>query len=356
MPTDHVPPPSRCERLADIASRWGGSVEIAANETRTDYALPAHVTEEVREFFSRVRSAVSGPDLVARIPGGRVAGSGIVLSPDGAGIARDVSLDFGQPDTGHWLLSRKSLRRPQLVSGTVAVIASTLASGYSHWLLDELPRLLALDPVDQAPQLIAHTKHEFSRTALALYGWKGGLIEPKWQAHRQCEQLIVPSLVGFVGRPTVRAARLLNAFVQPLHTGTSVYGERLYLSREATRRRRITNESALWAELESRGFVKLRLEEMPWREQINAFRQAKVIVAPHGAGLANLVFCRAGTRVVELFNREYVNACFWRLAAVNDLDYRPLVPMGDVPLSDQPAGNRLDIEANIPAVLAALND
>jgi capsular polysaccharide biosynthesis protein len=115
----------------------------------------------------------------------------------------------------------------------------------------------------------------------------------------------------------------------------------------------VINESALWAELEPAGFVKVRLEEMTWPEQINAFRHAKVIVAPHGAGLANLAFCRPGTRVIEFFHRAYVSGCYWRLAALQGLDYHAVVPESPGPLGATPESNRLDLVADLPQVRAA---
>jgi capsular polysaccharide biosynthesis protein len=137
----------------------------------------------------------------------------------------------------------------------------------------------------------------------------------------------------------------LHAFTAPLHQKTSPFGERLHLSRSRAQRRRVTNEAELRAALERQGFTTVHLEDLTWAEQINAFRHAKVIVAPHGAGLANLAFCAPGTRVVELFHRAYVHGCFWRLAALRGLDYHPIVPPGLEPLSQSPAANRLDLEA-----------
>jgi capsular polysaccharide biosynthesis protein len=90
----------------------------------------------------------------------------------------------------------------------------------------------------------------------------------------------------------------------------------------------VLGEEALRAELEARGFVTVRLEECERAEQIAIFQEAKEVVAPHGAGLANLVFCAPGTRVVELFARDYVNPCDWRLAALGGLDYRAVVAAG----------------------------
>jgi capsular polysaccharide biosynthesis protein len=263
-------------------------------------------------------------------------------------LARDVSMDFGKPADAHWLLTYLKIRPPELVPGTTAVIASALASGYAHWLLDELPRLLSLAP-DAAGTLIAHTAAPYAREALALHGWVGSTREPGRTTHLQCEQLLVPSLCGNVVQPSPRALERLHEFTAPLHRKTSPFGERLYLSRSRAQRRRVTNEAELRAALERQGFTTVHLEDLPWAEQINAFRHAKVIVAPHGAGLANLAFCAPGTRVVELFHRAYVHGCFWRLAALRGLDYEPIVPPGPEPLGQSPAANRLDLEAGLEA-------
>lgn len=351
---ERIAPPVRCETLAEIVERFGGKLDFTASEIREDYALPLGATAEMKEFFRGSAGAVVGPSFVARLPQGRVYRAGIVLSPDGASIARDVSLDFGKTAAEHWLMDGKSLRAPVFLSGETAVVASTLASGYSHWLLDELPRLLALKVRESDGRLIAHSTHEFARTALRLRGWRGEVIEPRDGLHVQCEELVVPSLVGSVEAPTWRGTELINDFAAPLQAESS-FGERLFLTREKARRRRITNESQLWAELETRGFRKLQLEELSWQDQINAFRQAKVIVAPHGAGLANLAFCRPGTQVVELFNREYVNRCYWRLATVRQLDYRPLVQEGATTLADSQVGSRLDLTADVAAVVEAID-
>ena len=51
------------------------------------------------------------------------------------------------------------------------------------------------------------------------------------------------------------------------------------------------------------------------------FRDAEIIIAPHGGGLANLVFCAPGTKVIELFPSVNIDI-FYRLAMQLQLDYR----------------------------------
>jgi capsular polysaccharide biosynthesis protein len=283
-----------------------------------------------------------------------VFGSGNVLSPDGRSIARDVSEDFGKPFHDHWLITYPRIKPPQLIAGATAVIATTQGVGYSHWLLEELPRLLATD-LGGCDAMLANVRERFAVEGLKLHGFAGRLLPVRRDHHLQCEHLIVPSLPGPAGWPTVESVRSVKEFSQNVSgNGERGAGERIFVSRAKARRRRITHEESLWAALEARGFRRILLEERTWPEQIAVFREAKEIVAPHGAGMANIVFSSAGTRVVELFNREYVNPCFWRLAALVEVDYRPVVGAGDGPIANESSANRKDIEADVAQVMRAL--
>ena len=75
-----------------------------------------------------------------------------------------------------------------------------------------------------------------------------------------------------------------------------------------------------------RGFTRLDPGAVSVRDQIDQFAAAEVIVAPHGAALANLVFARPGARILELFAPDYVNPCYWAIThAVPDVHYPYLV-------------------------------
>jgi len=88
----------------------------------------------------------------------------------------------------------------------------------------------------------------------------------------------------------------------------------IYISRGDTRTRPMENEAALIESLSRRGLEIVTLSGMSVADQIKLFDEARLIVGPHGAGLANIVFARSGTTLLELGQTEYVNACFLRLA------------------------------------------
>lgn len=43
---------------------------------------------------------------------------------------------------------------------------------------------------------------------------------------------------------------------------------------------------------------------------------AECVIAAHGAGLTNLLFCQPGTRVLEIFTPKWIVFCFARLGSM----------------------------------------
>lgn len=78
---------------------------------------------------------------------------------------------------------------------------------------------------------------------------------------------------------------------------------RLFISRKNTSRRRCLNEDQLFASLLPLGFERLLMEELDVTRQIQVFSESQIVIASHGAGLANLVACTSQTKVIELVPR-----------------------------------------------------
>jgi hypothetical protein len=104
---------------------------------------------------------------------------------------------------------------------------------------------------------------------------------------------------------------------------------RIYVSRKDARLRRVLNEESLIAALQSRGFARVVLSRMPIARQVRLFRSAEAVVAPHGAGLAHIAWCRPGTKIIEFFpspdgpGRRAKNASsdYWLISQLRNLSY-----------------------------------
>jgi hypothetical protein len=94
---------------------------------------------------------------------------------------------------------------------------------------------------------------------------------------------------------------------------------RLYIKR--THLRRVVETDALEAFLKPHGFESVILENTPVTAQMDMFLNAEYVVAPHGAALANLLFCPPGTRVLEISPDCEYRPFFWVIAQKLGLIY-----------------------------------
>jgi len=77
-----------------------------------------------------------------------------------------------------------------------------------------------------------------------------------------------------------------------------------YISRKDTFTRQIQNENELLETLNRYGFQTIEWSQFTIREQIALARNAKVVIAPHGSSLTNLVFMPPHSTVVDLATRS----------------------------------------------------
>jgi capsular polysaccharide biosynthesis protein len=107
--------------------------------------------------------------------------------------------------------------------------------------------------------------------------------------------------------------------------------ERLYISRDMAKGRKIVNSHEVTNFLSKLGFKCVVLESLSIAETALLFSAAEVVLAPHGAGLSNLVFCQPGTKVIEIFSPNYVNVLYWSLSNEMNLQYYYLLGEGKRP-------------------------
>lgn len=268
---------------------------------------------------------ISPETFVAVIPNGRVIYDyGVVVSPNHR-LVGDVSINLGGDSSKHGVMFDPYLPPVQNIQGSLAVLSSTAHQRYFHWMFDVLPRfeLLKRSQISIDTYLI-NCEKSFQRDSLEVLGIpKEKIINPQSNTHIQAELLIVPSLPGKISYMTRSSCNFLRSIFlnEPDDFEINRY---LYITRGDALTRRVLNEDEVLIELTKYGFECITLEGTPIVEQAKLFASAKIIVAPHGAALTNIVFCQKNSLVIEFMPDTYIEPCFERLADLLSLRYKCL--------------------------------
>lgn len=100
--------------------------------------------------------------------------------------------------------------------------------------------------------------------------------------------------------------------------------ERIFVSRRGASMRQLKNEKEVADYLQERGFVTVQPEEYSLAEQAHLFDSARVVVAQHGAALANLMYMREGL-VIEIFSSSDTPQYYTQCARTLGLRYEPIM-------------------------------
>jgi Glycosyltransferase 61 len=174
---------------------------------------------------------------------------------------------------------------------------------YSHWLMDYLPRLALWDGA--AALLMNDPLTRFQRDSLAMLGiGDDKIIGVRYPNAYRVPALLFPSLNSSWCMPPLRFHPGVIQWLRSkfIPASTPARGDRrIFISRAAgVAAQRLRNADEIEDLAKARGFEVIACETMPFSEQVATFSGAAAIAAPHGAGLANMVFAPANARILEL--------------------------------------------------------
>lgn len=219
-----------------------------------------------------------------------------------------------------------------------------LYSNYYHWVQNTLTRLEGVRRYEartgRKPKLlIRNDPPSWVLESLEVMGFDDDRVVEWGRKRGTAERLVVPSLrrlefqyparahshVGTGYRSLaappnacewLRDVATENVATERFETGST---DRVYISRADAHRRRVRNEDEVMDLLEEYGFERYVLSDLSFPEQVALFDSADAIVAPHGAGLVNMIFA-SDCRVVELAP-DPLRPTFFMLAETMGFDY-----------------------------------
>lgn len=251
-------------------------------------------------------------------------------------------------------------------SRIVLPLASQRMGNYCRWWLDSVAKIFVTSRSSILRQKLRGSTWDvvapdlptvYQRETVKLFDWRP-LITSNTTDRLLRGRSVNSSGLTFGGGQRIggmvrEMARFLDLLIPPAtNTNPEEIGELVYISRNEASMRRILNEDELVPGLRKLGFKIVSPGKQSLTQQIETFRNARVVLAPHGAGLTNIVFCRPRTTLIEIFPEGGVHgSAFHRIASHLRFNYYFIV--GEK--VDTPQGlknpNNSDIVLNVNDVL-----
>ena len=195
------------------------------------------------------------------------------------------------------------------------------ANNYFHWMTEMLPRIAAMHHQGpDFPVLIPsnYLNYPFIVESLSQLNIDFKPFDVKYSLK---VNTLIAIEVPHVGRFNEGIMHFFRGkFLQGFAPVSQPF-RLLYISRDNAKRRKITNEDDVFELLASKGFEKVSLENMPLKNQVKLFQEARVVIGCHGAGLANIMFMQKNQNIIELKSNNNNYWCYFSLARVFGLKY-----------------------------------
>lgn len=320
-----------------VNSGWG-VLELHQQEL-IKHHKPLVFPERDASFFNAEHQQLKFPRLyIAQVPQAKIYGGSNIVVAGGEVICHDL-LNIEQDYISEELSGRAHINRRKnlfcwlhddaqpLAREKAAVFLDACAGNYAHWLSEVLPRiaLFCSQPqLDDVPIVVDAGLHKnIMDSLLAVTGDAREIITLPASRSMVVNTLYITSVAGYVpfdqrGDNTAEHSHgLFSRYSQRCmlerlshqkqlagqHAKSIDWPEKVYLRRTSGVRKLINND-ALEAALETHGFVAVEPEALTFDQQVMLFQNARVIVSPTGAALANAIFCQPGAKVVVMMGRH----------------------------------------------------
>lgn len=237
-------------------------------------------------------------------------------------VLKELSFDGYYEPRQEIVLSIPYFPKKRRIKGKVLCLCTTGAeSNYYTFHLKLIQRIgFALKAGFQLSDfdfiLINDSNKKFQNELLEMHGVsKSKVISVREGDFFSFDDLIVPEvgLQSLIGFDYLREKYQINNLVSPKR--------RIYASRSRAKWMKIVDEKFLIPILEKYNVDIIFLENYSVAEQIELFKDTELLITPHGAGLANVVFMKEGSLVIEIMNRNRIHVGYHAYSVLNNLKY-----------------------------------
>ena len=231
---------------------------------------------------------------------------------------------------------------PRIKKKLKGTVLSLLTGGggnanYWHWLFDVLPRLFLAKQVINLEEidffLFPSLDQKFQRETLDILGIPiKKRLSSRYYRHITANKIIITDHPYILKNNPIKEIEDLPLWISEwlkesflkISNKSEVLSKKFYIDRKDsssnhTSLRKIINEEELKKFLKSKNFDIISLKSLTFANCVQLFNNAEFIIGLHGAGFANLSFCKPSTKIIEF--RITPGKMYENLAKINNLKY-----------------------------------
>ena len=218
------------------------------------------------------------------------------------------------------------------------IVLSQGASGhfnYAHWLFDIIPKIKLISikyPISDMDYFYFSKLTKFQKETLKLLKINTKkIIDSNKSRHVQASSVYAVThpnyFDGTIFKSHSNLPKWIIIFLRKLFLkkiNKKFNYENIFIDRSDSSYKHCLpiNNKTVIDFLKSKNFKILKLSKFSIFDQVSIFHNCKKVIAPHGAGLANITFCKKKTKVIELIPKNHSSRTHKRISGINKLKYK----------------------------------
>lgn len=211
-------------------------------------------------------------------------------------------------------------------------------NNYGHWILDILPKLCITEKFKNLNSFDAiylpNINHSFQKDTLRYFKISNKkFINGKNIKHIYADKFTIPQhpywklnkhqfATANIDREMIKILR--GKFLKTIKKKKK---KKIFIDRSDSifPHSQIENYHEVIKVLKYYEFEIIKLVNIPFKDQISYFYNAKIVVGAHGAGLSNVIFCNPKTKLVEILSWKFKTELLKNISIINRLQYSRLI-------------------------------
>ncbi len=223
-------------------------------------------------------------------------------------INHNVVLRYGTPKI-----------KKKINGNVLSLVQGASGNNYWHWLFDLLPKVEILSvnkKINHFDYYYVPKLNKYIIDTLKIYGIKEKqLINSQKYKHLEASKIFFLENIylkkgsfqkQFENVPRIIVKTIRNKFLK--YKNKKFYHKKVFIDRSDSKysHYQFYNNDLIIQKLKKKKFGIYRLSKLSIFDQISLFNSSKVVLGLHGAGFANIIFCKKKTKVYEILRKNEI--------------------------------------------------